>query len=148
MGLFIQSHTLMFFFCIYFCSCRLMEVTCPDPPLPQDVPPPRDSSPSQDKKASSTTKLKVKHADKNWLLSGPFQELLSSSKLESTMHDVFTEDGRKRVCLYHILQCNTDACICNYLRISVFCSMLSFHSRVDYYKCIRVLYVLISLYID
>ena len=100
MGLFIQSHTLMFFF-LYILLFLQMEVTCPDPPLPQDVPPPRDSSPSQDKKASSTAKLKVKHAAKNWQLSGPFQELLSSSKLESTMHDVFTEDGRERVCTSH-----------------------------------------------
>ena len=76
-----------------------MEVTCPDPPPPQDAPPPRDSSPS--KKAGSTEKekFKIKHAATNWQLSGPLQELLSSSELEATIHDVFTEDGRERVCV-------------------------------------------------
>ena len=76
-----------------------MGVTCPDPPPPQDAPPPRDSSPSQDKKAGSTAKFKVKHAATSWQLSCPLQELLSSSKLEATVHDVFTEDGRERVCV-------------------------------------------------
>ena len=89
-----------------------MGVTCPDPPPPQDAPPPRDSSPSQDRKAESTTMARVKHAvstvkvshpqprhaAKSWQLSRPLQQPLSSSKMEVTTHDVFTEDGRERVC--------------------------------------------------
>ena len=58
---------------------------------------PQGSSSSQKEKPSSS----VKRADKNWQLSDPVQELLSSSKLEATMHDIFTEDGRERVCASH-----------------------------------------------
>lgn len=113
-----------------------MEVTCPDPPLPQDVPPPRDSSSSQDKKASSTAKFKVKHAAKNWQLSVPLQELLSSSELEATVHDVFTEDGRERVCASHF----TMQYRCMYLQLFENKHVL-LHAQfpqslcVDYYKC-------------
>ena len=78
-----------------------MGVTCPDPPPPQDAPPPRDSSPSQDKSAGSTVKVshpQPRHAAKSWQLSRPLQQPLSSGKLEVTTYDVFTEDGRERVC--------------------------------------------------
>ena len=57
---------------------------------------PQGCSPSQEKEAQSH---KVKHAAKNWQLSGPVQELLSSSELKTTIHDVFTEHGRERVCV-------------------------------------------------
>ena len=78
-----------------------MGVTCPDPPPPQDAPPPRDSSLSQDKSAGSTAKVshpQPRHAATSWQLSRPLQQPLSSGKLEVTTHDVFTENGRERVC--------------------------------------------------
>ena len=71
-----------------------MGVTSPGPPPPQDAPPPQDvpppqgSFPSQDKKAEPATR---------WQLSSHLRQLLSSSELEVTTHDVFSKDGRKRV---------------------------------------------------
>ena len=65
-----------------------MGVTRLDPPPPQDAPPPKDSSPSQNRKAESTT---------SWQLSSQLQQLLSSSELKATTHDVFSEEGREKV---------------------------------------------------
>ena len=61
-----------------------MGVTCPDPHPPQDAPP-RGSSPSQDKSTQS------------WQLTSQLQQLLSSSELKVTTHDVFSEEGREKV---------------------------------------------------
>ena len=39
----------------------------------------------------------------NMQFSSPLQELLSSSGLDMTTHDVFTENGRERVCAVNFL---------------------------------------------
>ena len=67
-----------------------MGIIPPEPPPPQDAPPPRGSFPSQDRKAEPAT---------SWQLSSQLKLLLSSSELKATTHDVFSENGRERVCV-------------------------------------------------
>lgn len=71
-----------------------MGVTRPDPP-PQDTPPPRGSSPSLDKSTTS------------WQLSSRLQQLLFSSELKVTTHDVFSEEGREKVVVLCYLSCGS-----------------------------------------
>ena len=67
-----------------------------------DLPPPQwGCSSSQDKKAGLIAKvshLQLIHATATWQLSDQMQRLLSSSELEATAHECFSEDGRERVC--------------------------------------------------
>ena len=88
-----------------------MEI-CPNPPPRQDTPPPGrwGFSPSQNHQQTYITCIQpdfnfitlpfagVKQTDTSWHLSGPLQQLLSSNELEVTTHDVFTENGKERVC--------------------------------------------------
>ena len=73
-----------------------MGVAYSDPPPPQ-----WGCSSSQDKKAGSSEQLI--HATTTWQLSDQLQQLLSSSELEATLHDCFSEDGRERVCTLCLL---------------------------------------------
>ena len=85
------------------------EIICPNLPPPQDTPPPLGwgSSPSQNHQqtyvtcSSNSITLQiagVKQTDTSWRLSNSLQQLLSSNELEVTTHDVFSEDGKERVC--------------------------------------------------
>ena len=63
-------------------------------------PPPRGHS-SQNKKSGSIVKVcnpQLRHVATTWQVADQLQRLLSSSELEAKVHDVFTEDGRERVC--------------------------------------------------
>ena len=55
----------------------------------QDVPPPQDKGAGS---IAQESHPKEKVAATNW------QQLFSSTELKATLHDVFTEDGRERVC--------------------------------------------------
>ena len=70
-----------------------MGITSPGPPPPQDTPPPQDAPPPRGSFPSQNKKAKPA---KHWQLSS---HLRQSSELEVTTHDVFSENGRERVCV-------------------------------------------------
>ena len=85
-----RSVSITFFFGRQY---KMGRYTCSDLPPSQDSPPPRSSSHSQDKRAAG-----AKCSLQNVTSRQPFKKLHFSNELEVTEHEVFTKDGRERVC--------------------------------------------------
>ena len=75
----------------------------PNPPPPQDTPPPWEwgSFPSQNYQQTYVTynsnSITLPLTDTSWQLCSSLQQHLSSSEVEMTVHDAFSENGKKRV---------------------------------------------------